>query len=97
MTGFSFTVGADVAAVIADGVIFGGAEAPSSGVIGVKTVSSLISILLGLQYQKVLNRHHFRFFGLELGVDAGNTIVGGLLNLLKPLITLILGDLLVFL
>jgi hypothetical protein len=43
MTGFSLTVGAETAAAIADGVTFGGADPPSSGVIGVKTVSSLIS------------------------------------------------------
>ena len=62
ITGFSFTVGADVAAVIADGMALGGAETPSSGVIGVKTVSSLISNLLNLLCEMVLNRHYFRFF-----------------------------------
>jgi hypothetical protein len=43
MTGLSLTVGAEAAAAIADGATFGGSEAPSAGVIGVKTVSSLIS------------------------------------------------------
>jgi hypothetical protein len=43
ITGFNFTVGAEAAAAIEDAVTFGGAAPPSSGVIGVKTVSSLIS------------------------------------------------------
>jgi hypothetical protein len=44
ITGLSFAVGSDDVAVIADGATFGGMAPPSSGVIGVKTVPSLIFI-----------------------------------------------------